>query len=375
VAEPSLTWPQALSWRMKRQLLDPIGTDAAAHVVSRLCGVQAQVASSALLAIRLRQRRSKPGDVSRALSNGTLVKTWAMRGALHLLPADEAGSYLSLIASGRSWERPVWARHFGVSPKDMERLRGAVRDALGDASLTREELVAALTATRDFGHVGDWLRSGWGTLLKPLAWQGDICFGPNRGRNVTFIRPEVASSKWKALREPDEAAPRVITTYLSVFGPATIDRFDNWLAGGGFGRRKLKAWFASLGDRIAEVSVDGVASFVLAEDVDEIAATRPSSTVRLLGGFDQFVLGPGTADGHVTPAPRRSAVSRQSGWIAPVVLRGGVVSGTWELDGERVVVEWFKEAGRLPRTEVASEVARLGEIVGRKLDLSAATIS
>lgn len=55
-----------------------------------------------------------------------------------------------------------------------------------------------------------------------------------------------------------------------------------------------------------------------------------------------WLLGPGTADGHVVPAARRRAVSKQSGWISPVVVAGGKVCGTWALDGDRVPIGWFK---------------------------------
>ena len=70
---------------MRRQLLDPVGDQTAVGVVRRLCGVQAQVASIAELGIRVRRTKSKPGDVARALGEGRLIKTWAMRGTLHLL--------------------------------------------------------------------------------------------------------------------------------------------------------------------------------------------------------------------------------------------------------------------------------------------------
>ncbi len=67
------------------------------------------------------------------------------------------------------------------------------------------------------------------------------------------------------------------------------------------------------------------------------------------------------------PAARRSAVSRQSGWISPVVVAGGVVAGTWELDREIIRIDWFREAGRLPRRALGDEVARLETIFGRDL--------
>src|SRR2546428_3036175 len=170
---------------MRRQLLDPVGDESAVGVVRRLCAVQAQVASFAELCVRVRRTRSKPGDVGRALSDGRLIKTWAMRGTLHLLTPEDAGAFLSLLAAGRSWERPSWERYFGMTTKHWDALRPAVREALEGKTLTREELIAAIVAQRGLGHLGEALRSGWGTLLKPLAWQGDLCFGPSRGNRVT----------------------------------------------------------------------------------------------------------------------------------------------------------------------------------------------
>ncbi|MGH8936581.1 MAG: DNA glycosylase AlkZ-like family protein [Acidimicrobiia bacterium] len=362
-----VSWPQALAWRMQRHLLDPVGRLPVAGVVGRLCGVQAQVASSAELAVRVRREASRPGEVSRALSEGRLIKTWAMRGALHLLTPEEGGAFLSMMAAGRPWERPSWQRYFGVTTELLDTLRRAVREALDGTLLTRDELVAAVIARRGLGHVGEALRSGWGTLLKPLAWQGDLCYGPSRGGRVTFMRPEAASSRWAGVPDPDEAAPVAIVAYFGAYGPAAIDAFGKWMAGGWFGKRQLRTWFGALGDRLAEVEVDGEPAHVLAEDLDELSSATPTPAVRLLPGFDQYVLGPGTADGHVVPAARRAAVSKQGGWISPVVVAGGVVCGTWELDGDRVRVAWFKEAGRLPRNALEAEVARLSSILDRGL--------
>jgi len=362
-----VTRRQVLAWRMRRQLLDPVGRLSVPGVVDRLCGVQAQVPSSAELAVRVRRERSRGGEVARALREGRLIRTWAMRGALHLLTPEQGGAFLSLVASGRSWERPSWQRYFGVSPKEIEALRRAVREALADGPLTREELAAAITRRRGLRHVGEALGSSWGTLLKPLAWQGAVCHGPSRGNRVTFMRPEDASPRWAGIPDPDEAAPWALAAYLRVYGPATIDAFARWLAGGWFGKRTLRAWFDALGDRVAEVDVDGERAYVPAEDLEELASMPPTSAVRLLPGFDQYVLGPGTADANVVPAGRRSAVSRQAGWISPVVISGGAVAGTWELDGDGVRVAWFREAGRPPRRALDAEVARLGSLLDREL--------
>jgi hypothetical protein len=364
-----VTWRQALAWRMRRQLLDPIGTLSVPHVVARLCGVHAQVASSAELAICVRRQTCSSGEIGRALADGRLIKTWAMRGTLHLLTPQDGGLFLSLISAHRVWERPSWQRYFGMTPKDWDVFRSVVSDALDRTVLTREELAATISRKRALGHLGEALRSGWGTLLKPLAWQGDLCFGPRRGNRVTFVRPDAVSSHWTGVPDADQAAPAAIVAYLRAYGPATIDSFANWLAGGWFGKGQIRTWFSALGDRLVEVEVDGEGQYVLAEDIDELAAARPTNAVRLLPSFDQYVLGPGTADAHVVPASRRHEVSKQSGWISPVAVASGAVAGTWQLEAGEVRVAWFAEAGRRPRPGLEAEVERLSSILHRELRL------
>jgi hypothetical protein len=346
-AAPTLetTWPQVLAWRLRRQLLDPVDDVDALDVVRRLCGVQAQVPASAALAIGVRQADPVPDAVDGALAAGELVRTWAMRGTLHLLTPDEAGAYLSLIAAGRSWEKGSWVRTFGVAPDEMVRLTEAVGEVLDDRVLTREELVAELSERLGRPDLEAELRSGWGAVLKPVAWQGVLCHGPSSGNRVTFARPDRLLPGWGGVPEPEDAARAVVPAYLRTYGPATIERFDNWLTRGTSRKPMLRSWFAALGDDLVTVDVEGTSAHLLAEDVDDLAATSPSDAVHLLPAFDQYVLGPGTAATEILDADRRPTVSRAGGWIAPVVVHGGRVAGVWERDGTEIDVRPFDGAG------------------------------
>ena len=60
---------------------------------------------------------SRAGEVANALVHGRLIKTWAMRGTLHLLTPEDAGAVLSLLAFARSWELPSWQKYFGLTPR------------------------------------------------------------------------------------------------------------------------------------------------------------------------------------------------------------------------------------------------------------------
>ena len=117
---------------------------------------------------------------------------------------------------------------------------------------------------------------------------------------------------------------------------------------------------------LVAVDIEGESASVLREHLEDLAATSPTTAIRLLPGHDQWVLGPGTADAHVVPRARRALVSGG----ANIVIDGGVVSGTWALANDHVAVDWFAEAGPPPRDRLEDEVERLATILGLPLQLS-----
>ncbi|WP_017582738.1 winged helix DNA-binding domain-containing protein [Nocardiopsis valliformis] len=358
-----ITWEQVLAWRLQRQFVVPRGDATASEIIGRLCGVQAQVASSAESAVGNRQNNPLPGQIDSALNDRSIVKTWSMRGTLHLVRSEEAASYLSLLASGRTWEKPSWQREFGATPQQIEDLADAVSDILYERVLTRAQMVAHLVGDARFAGMEQQLKSGWGTLLKPLAWKGVLCHGPKQGGSTTFTSPASLLPDWKGVPEADDAAPNAISAYLGAHGPATPEAFDAWLSRNSLRKTVVRRWFKEMGDALREVEVEGQTAYVLAEHADELADTEPDASVRLLGGFDQYILGPGTKDQRILPAEHRAKVSRTAGWISPIVLVGGRVVGVWDSADGVLTVKLFEGATE-PDTDAleteADRVARLG---------------
>src|SRR5215216_1126800 len=81
---------------MRRHLLEPIGSQSAAGVVRRLGAVLAMDESLAEFAIRARRTRSRSGELAQALAEGSVIKTFAFRGATHYLSPEDGGAYLAL---------------------------------------------------------------------------------------------------------------------------------------------------------------------------------------------------------------------------------------------------------------------------------------
>lgn len=328
-------------------------------------GFRAQVASSAELAVAVRQSTPDVGAVTRGLAERTLIKTWAMRGTLHVLRPSDAASFLSLIASARTWEKPAWQRAFGAAPEEIEALVAAVSELLDGTVLTRDDLVTRIVANEEFATMEVQLRSGWGALLKPLAWQGALCHGPSQASKVTFTRPDTLVSDWPGIPDPDEAAPAAIAAYLGAYGPSTPEVFDAWLSRGALKKKTVRGWFATMEDQLATVEVEGQVAFILSEHVEDLAAVKPGRSVRLLGAFDQYVLGPGTNDPQILPAEHRGEVSKAAGWISPIVVVRGRIVGVWDLKDDEVTVALFAGATAPPFEALEAEVAHLARATGR----------
>lgn len=359
----SISWSQALAWRMKRHLLEPVGHESVADVVRRLGAVLAMDENAAELAVRVRRAHSRSGEVARALECGQVIKAFAFRGATHYLTPEDGGAYLALRCAGRQWERPSWGEYYGLAPGDWPGLRETVRNALAEGRLTMGELGAAVTRKAAYRHLRPVFDNGARTLIKPLSWQGDLSFGPPRDGQPTFQQLD-DNPRWAGVWDLEDAGPHAVAAYFRAYGPATPGHVHYWLGDGlSAGTKRLHSWLTGLGDRLAEVDIAGESAYVLSEDVDALMAARPSTAVRLLPGHDQWVIGPGTKDAHVVPPARRTTVTRK----ANLVVAAGVVSGTWSAKDDELAVTWFGESGCAPRDALMDEAARLSAILGRPL--------
>ncbi|HET7193746.1 MAG TPA: crosslink repair DNA glycosylase YcaQ family protein [Nocardioides sp.] len=363
----SVTWSQALAWRMQRQFLDPVGSGSVAEVVRRLGAVLSMDESLAELAVGTRRTTSRPGDLAAALADGEVIQAFAYRGSMHYLSPEDAGIYLAIRSAGRQWELPSWVEYYRLAPSDWPDFRAAVRAALSDGPLTVAELGEALAGHRAYRHLKPVFDEGAGTLIKPLSWHGDLSLGPSRDGRRT-VQSLDGNPRWAGIPDLDEAGPRAITAYFRTYGPATLDNLHYWLGNGlSAGRKRLQSWFAGLGDRLVPVDVEGTVAYAAREDVDALEAASASEAVRFLPGHDQWVMGPGTKDTHVTPAARRDGMTRK----ANPVIRGGVVRGTWVRKGDELTVTWL-DASAPPTQVIEQEADRLAAILDQDLRLTLA---
>jgi len=351
-----VSWDAALGWRARRQFLEGPPAASAVDVVRRLQAVPAWL-GDARFAVGVRLGVPDSVELAEAVAADQVVRVYANRGSTQFATPEAAAALLAVRAAGRQWALKSWVDFYGVAADEWPALRDEVRAAVAGGPLTRDELAAAMSSSRRFGHVAHAFVDSRDTFLKPFMWQGDLRFGADRGGAAT-VQDFTGVPGWQGVLDLDEAGRAVIVGYLSAYGPATGDNLQYWLGDGlSAGRARIARWVASLRSegRVVELDVEGAPALALAEHADDIANATASGDVRFVPGFDQWVLGPGTADPNVISTARRASATRG----ANLVLVGGRVNGTWKPATHGVEVAWFDERGPAPVAALAQEAQRV----------------
>jgi len=363
----SLPWAGVWARRLDRHgLSDPAPDARLAGVVGAMCGAHAQVLSAAELSIGLRTAGATRADVRHALwTERSLVKTFGPRGTVHLLPTAELPLWLGALSAippiPRSLPEPM-----RMTAEQVDAVVAAVAAALDEAELTTAELDDAVVAGAGAwagdlvmpAFQGMWPR--WRQVIPVAAHRGVLCFGPNRGRNITYTSPR----RWlPGLRPADgpTALAGLVRRYLHAYGPATPEQFARWL-------NAPPRWTAELFDSLAgdleRVDVQGTVGWVPAGDT--VPAT-PADGVHLLPYFDAYTVGCYPRE-LLYPGPAADRVpSTGRGGNFQVLLVGGTVAGLWHQrrSGRRVeiTVEPLVDLGDAPQRALADQVARVGEVL------------
>ncbi|WP_331461067.1 winged helix DNA-binding domain-containing protein [Micromonospora tarapacensis] len=332
--------------------------------------MHAQVMSAAEWSLGLRLDGVSRQTVQDALwRDRHLVKTRGPRGTVHLLAVSElpmwAGA-LSALPVGQDGQ-PAAVR---MTRPQVDAVIEAIGDALRTADLAVDELTAAIAE-----RVGDWAADRvmeafgdrwprWRQIEHEVTNRGVMCFGPLRGRKVTYTSP----ARWLPGFTPAEsevALTDLLLRYLWAYGPATPAHVAQWLS---IPRAFAARMFERATDRLEPVDLEGEKAWVVAGD-REFSQERPTG-LRLLPYFDAFVIGSHPRDRLFAGRAARRALANGQAGTFPVLLVDGQVAGVWHQrkSGRRidVTVEPLDELSVARRRALDEEAGRLATFFGAR---------
>jgi hypothetical protein len=345
----------ALLRLVAQRIAGPRLPDAAA-VVRRLTAVQAQDYPGALTSVALRVEGGTRAAVEAALDAGDVVRSWPMRGTLHLVGADDLGWLLELCGPRALAGAAKRRERLELTEADIDRARDVAVEALtGGGRLSR----AALLEILDKGGVAPTGQRGY-HLLWYLAQTGTLVLGPTENGEQLFV----LTDEW--VRAPrrldrDEALAELALRFFRGHGPATVADLARWA---GLGLTDVRRGVAAVRDRLTALDVGGTEQLLDPATPDLLDAVRAEAAgAFLLPGFDEFVLGYGDRSAVLDPAFFERIVPGGNGMFRPTVVHGGRIVGTWGRVGSgakrRVVAEPFTAFDAALTAAIEEQAARL----------------
>lgn len=326
-----VTPPVLARLRLAAQLILPTSIGPAqgpVEVVRRLTALQGQDFPGALWSIGLRAPGSTRAAVEEAFNRGELVRSWPMRGTLHVTLAQDLGWILSITRERMISALASRHRELDITTPDVEKVRELAISLL-EQSGGRASRDALLT---EFDRAGQPVKAQRGIhLLFMLCLQGTLLQGPmntaaGNGNTQFFVRSEQWVKNPRVL-EREQALAELCLRYFRSHGPATLKDFQWWSK---LPLKDIKTGLAQVSSELESVECNGEIYWLAPETAVLLDGTIPGArSVLLLPGFDEYLLGYTDRSAALAPEHAPLTVPGNNGMFKATVVTGGKVAGTW----------------------------------------------
>lgn len=360
---PSLSATEVARARQVSLLLGPHEITSPGGIVEWMGAMQSQDLASGVWSLGVRLADSSVSQVDAALESGEVLRTWPMRGTIHLVPPRDVGWMLDLTA-GRALSASARRRaELGLEPATADRAVAVLTDVLsGDGRLTRAAALESLSAAgiRVDGQAGYH-------ALGYAAHSGAICIGPNAGKQQTFVLLSDWAPHQRTLDRADALA-ELTWRYFRSHGPTTVTDFAGW---SGLTLTDARAGVTANADRLSAAAFRGETVWMSADTAERIADGLSEQPARALPGFDEFVLGYKDRSVQVPAAHVDAIVPGGNGVFRSTICMDGRAVATWtrRIQRESVGVDVVPFAPLSKRQAAAARVVlnRYAQFLGLQL--------
>lgn len=347
--------------RLQSLLLAGSSEESPAKIVSRLGGLQGQDFAGAKWSIALRSRGLKEADIDQAFAKKQIVRSWLMRGTLHLASAADLRWILSLTASRNIRAQAGRHRQLGLDEKTFAKShRILARELSGAAPKTRSALYQLLNKNKISTEGQRGIH-----LLWRAAQEGLLCFATHEEKQPAFALLE----EWVPKATPlprEKALAELARRYFGGRGPATVKDFSWW---SGLAPADARAGLEAVQNDFENEIVAGK-TFWFSKSKTKL--DRPAALA--LPGFDEYLLGYQNRSAVLDPKHASKICPGGNGVFFPTIVLNGKVAGTWKReirkDVVRISATLFAAATQAEKRAFAEAAERYASYLGMRSSLT-----
>ena len=308
--------------------------------------IQAQDYGQALWAIGSRTADARAAQVEQAVVDAQILRTWTMRGTIHVVPARDANWIIALCATRKIPASALRHKQLELDSRTFARSGDLFREHL-QAPMSRPDIFAML---QRHGIATDGQR-GYHILVYH-GQCGLIVLGPMSGRQPTVVLHD-AWVRDPVRLHPDEALREFARRYFLSHGPATIHDFARWTG-------------LTLTDaRRGHESIRGLMQDNVAMDALQKSDVPP---LLLLAGFDEYLLGYKDRSAVLPAAHAGKVVPGMNGMFKAMLVEHGEVTGVWsktaKAKGVEVELAFFARSRRRLKAQIDVACERYATFLG-----------
>jgi hypothetical protein len=312
-----MTESDILKFRLSNHLITKGKLKTPEDVVSWMGAIQAQDYGQAKYSIASRTTHAKNSDIERAISDKRLVRTWALRGTLHILAAADVYWILSVVTPVILTRYKPQFKKLDLDDTDFAKTHHCLIHLLqGGKQLTRKELFDGLEQNNisTYGLKGN-------LLLYKAGWLGIICLGPMKGKQDTYTLLEEWLPKPPPLAR-EEALAKLAQRYFQSHGPATLHDFISW---SGLSITEGRKSFELIRETLTQIEVNNQLYWMTGKSS---ASNKFDNNTYFLAGFDEYMLGYKDRS-LIQDAADTKKVILPNGLFKPIIIKNGKTIGTW----------------------------------------------
>lgn len=329
------------------------------ELTSWLVALQGQDYAGAKWSLGLRLPGSADANIEQAITDRVIVRTWALRGTLHFLAAEDVRWMVALLSARLISGSARRNRELELDEQTLTRSSKLLAQAVkGGTQRTRAELFSIL----EENNISTSGQRGIHMLYR-ASFEGLLCQGVTRGRDPLFFAFDDLPTRGKTLKR-EEALAELAGRYFPSRGPATLQDFAWW---SGLPVKEAKAGLEAVQSKLEKETVDGQTYWF---SPAEVKIQENSQGVYLMPGFDEYLLAYKDRSAALDDPHYKRGIPL-NGMMPATVVSAGRVIGTWKRTFKKNTVMFeissFREFTSEEKDNIGVAAERYAEFMGMKV--------